>query len=102
MSISELGGRVVLPRGLHPHVLAEGGQRAVPGLVRDRAIGRPAQVREGDEPGPQRVRGERAALQPGPRDRGLDQVVDQLGVQGAAQGSVTPADLAEHRVHYPG
>jgi hypothetical protein len=63
----------------------------------DRAIGRTAQVREGDEPSSQRVRGERAALQSRPADRGLDQVAYRLGVQGAVQDSVTPADLAEHR-----
>ena len=51
----ELGGGVVFPGGMDPDVGADGGQGAVPGLVGDGSVGCAAQVRVGDEPGPQAV-----------------------------------------------
>jgi hypothetical protein len=56
------------------------------GLMRDRQIRGAAQMRVGDEPCPQAVRGVRGALQPGAGDLGLDQVVDDSGCSECGRG----------------
>lgn len=94
-SQAQQSGSVVDPGLLHADVSAEGGQRAVAGLVGDGAVGGAAQVGVRDEPGPETVGGVVGGVQAGAGDGGLDEGVDRAGVEGSCAGAVVLADAAK-------